>query len=102
MYYSIGDVARELGESVSLIRYWSDNFSRFVKPVRTGKGDRKYSAEDIDTLRQIHFLVKDRGLTLDGAKKVMSEDRRSVESRVKAIECLKAIRKQLVEVKLSL
>ena len=88
--------------NVSLVRYWSDNFSRFLKPHRNAKGNRLYTQEDIDVLKQIYHLVKVGGMTLAGAKKKMTEDRRSVESRVKAVECLKAIRTQLVEIRKSL
>lgn len=91
-----------LGENVSLVRYWSDNFGRFLKPHRNAKGNRMYTVEDIDVLKQIYHLVKVNGMTLAGAKKKMLEDRRSVESRVKAVESLKAIRQQLLEIRKSL
>ena len=91
-----------LGENVSLVRYWSDNFGRFLKPHRNAKGNRMYTVEDIDVLKQIYHLVKVNGMTLAGAKKKMLEDRRSVESRVKAGESLKAIRQQLLEIRKSL
>ena len=85
-----------LGENVSLVRYWSDNFGRFLKPHRNAKGNRMYTVEDIDVLKQIYHLVKVNGMTLAGAKKKMLEDRRSVESRVKAIM------QQLLEIRKSL
>lgn len=102
LYHTIGETAKLLGENVSLVRYWSDNFERFLKPHRNAKGNRLYTADDIDVLRQIHFLVKVNGMTLAGAKKKMLEERRSVESRVKAVETLKAIRQQLMEIRKSL
>ena len=102
LYYTIGEVAQMLGENVSLVRYWSDNFGRFLKPHRNAKGNRMYTVEDIDVLKQIYHLVKVNGMTLAGAKKKMLEDRRSVESRVKAVESLKAIRQQLLEIRKSL
>lgn len=102
LYYTIGETAKLLGENVSLVRYWSDNFERFLKPHRNAKGNRFYTSDDIDVLRQIHFLVKVNGMTLAGAKKKMLEERRSVESRVKAVETLKAIRQQLMEIRKSL
>ena len=102
LYYSIGEVAGILGESVSLVRFWSNSFPKFIKPQRNAKGNRLYTAEDIEVLKQILFLVKVQGLTLEGAAKRMAEDRRSTESRIKAIEALKEMREQLVEVKNSL
>lgn len=88
-----------LGESVSLVRFWSDRFRAFVKPVRNAKGNRLYKAGDLDTFRQIHFLVRDSGLSLEGAARKMREDRSPVESRVRAIEILKDIRQQLEEIR---
>lgn len=99
MYYSIGEVAQRISEPVSLVRFWSEKFSRFIKPERNAKGNRLYSAEDLEILCQIHYLVKDTGLSLDGAARRLTADRASVEGRVKVLESLKAIRAQLVEVK---
>ena len=89
LYYTIGDVADALGESVSLVRFWSNSFPEFIHPSRNAKGNRLFSASDLDTFRQIHFLVKDYGLSLEGAARRLREDRRPVESRIKAIEILK-------------
>lgn len=102
LYYTIGEAAEVIGESVSLVRYWSDNFSRFLKPHRNAKGNRLYTADDIEVLKQIYHLVKVNGMTLSGTSKKMLEDRKSVESRVKAVDSLKAIRQQLVEIRKTL
>ncbi|MBO8483189.1 MAG: MerR family transcriptional regulator [Bacteroidetes bacterium] len=99
LYYTIGEVADMLGESVSLVRFWSNSFPSFIRPVRNAKGNRLYTAEDLDTFRQIHFLVKDCGLSLERAARQMKEDRRPVESRIRAIEILKSIRSQLDEIR---
>ena len=58
LFYTIGEVADMLEVNVSLVRYWSDNFSRFLKPHRNAKGNRLYTQEDIDVLKQIYHLVK--------------------------------------------
>lgn len=99
LYYSISEVARELGENTSLIRYWSNSFPRYIKPYRNAKGNRMFTREDIDTLKQIHFLVKTKGLTLEGAEKQMQEDRSSVDRSARTLESLRRIRRQLVDVK---
>lgn len=91
-----------LGENVSLVRYWSDYFARFIKPQRNAKGNRLYTEADIEVLRQVYMLVRTGGMTLPGALKKMTEDRRSVESRVKAVNILKGIRAQLADIKNSL
>lgn len=102
LYYSIGEVAEMLGENTSAIRFWSGYFEKFLKLGRNAKGNRKYTSADIDTLKQIQFLMREQGMTLDGALKRLSEDRKSIESRVKALDTLKEIRAQLLEVKNSL
>ena len=102
LIFTMGEVAQELGENTSAIRYWSNYFEQFVKPQRNAKGNRLYHPEDIETLKQIQFLVKNQGLTLEGARQRMTEDRRSVEKRVKALDMLKEIRADLIQVKKAL
>ena len=102
LYYSIGEVAAQLGESVSLVRFWTNSFPKFIKPSRTAKGNRQFTREDLDTLKQIHYLVKNDGLTLEGAARVLSQNRTKVDKTTKAIDTLKAIREQLVEIKSTL
>ena len=102
LIYTMGEVAQELGENTSAIRYWSNYFEQFVKPQRNAKGNRLYHPEDIETLKQIQYLVKNQGLTLEGARQRMAEDRRSVEKRVKVLGMLKEIRTDLLQVRKSL
>ena len=102
LYYSIGEVAEILDERASAVRYWSDYFEKFLKLGRNAKGNRKYTADDIETLKQIKFLMREQGTTLEGAQKRLSEDRKAVESRVKALTTLKEIRAQLEEIRKSL
>ncbi len=102
IYYSIGETAEILGESTSLVRFWTNSFEKFLNPRRNAKGNRIYTADEIDTLKQIHLLVKEQGMTLEGAARKLAEDRRSVDSRVKALDTLKEIRAQLAEIRSSL
>lgn len=102
LFYTIGEVAEMLGENVSLVRYWTNTFEKELKPSRTSRGVRQYTSEDIETLRQIHYLVKDKGLSLEGAARQLRDDRRTVSRSVKALEQLKEIRTQLVEIRKSL
>lgn len=102
LYYSISEVAETLGESVSLVRFWSNSFPRLIKPKRNAKGNRLYTASDLEALKQIHYLVKDKGLTLEGAEKQLSASKASVSNSVKAIDSLKEIRAQLLEIKNSI
>lgn len=102
LFYSISEAASILGESVSLVRFWTNSFPRLLQPRRTPKGNRQYTAQDIETLRQIHYLVKVKGMTLEGAAAQMEADKGSVEKRVKALDSLRRIREQLTEIKASL
>lgn len=102
LYYTIGEVADILDESVSLVRFWSNSFPKMIKPKRNAKGNRLFSSADLETFKQIHFLVKKQGLTLEGAARQLAEEKATVDRRVKALESLRTLRAQLVEVKKSL
>lgn len=67
MYWSIGEVADTLGVNTSLLRYWEKEFGT-LRPKRTNKGDRLYTKDDVEQLRKIQHLVKEKGFTLQGAK----------------------------------
>ena len=58
LYYTIGEVASILGESTSLVRFWSNSFEKYIKPHRNAKGNRLYTADDIELLKQVYYLVK--------------------------------------------
>ena len=99
LYYSIGEAAEIIGESTSLVRYWSNEFDSHFKLTRSSRGDRKYTAEDIETLKQIHYLVNIKGLTLDGVDKALKADKGKVDRDVKVLESLRSIKSQLEEIK---
>ncbi|MFA6592609.1 MAG: MerR family transcriptional regulator [Bacteroidales bacterium] len=102
LLYTIGEVAEILGESTSLVRFWSNTFSRYIKPQRNAKGNRQFTADDVEVFKQIHVLVKREGLSLEGAAKKLSASKHLVSSKVKVIDSLKEIRSQLEDVRLSL
>ena len=102
LYYSIGEAAEIIGESTSLVRYWSNEFDKHFKLSRSTRGDRKYTADDIDTLKQIHYLVNVKGLTLEGVDKALKADKGKVDREVKVLESLKDIRSRLEEIKKAL
>ena len=97
--YTIGEVAEILGESVSLVRFWSNEFTKFIKPQRNAKGNRLYTKEDIETFKHIHLLVKVEGLTLEGAARRLKGDKKEVINKSKVLDTLKAIRQQLSEIR---
>ena len=100
--YTIGEVADILGENVSLVRFWSNEFSRFIKPQRNAKGNRLFTREDLEVMRQIHHLVKVEGLTLTGTAKRLRSEKRGEADRIKVLDSLREIRRQLQEVRSSL
>lgn len=99
LFYSIGETAGILGENVSLVRFWTDSFPEFLHPRRNAKGNRMYRPEDVQTLKKIHFLVKDCGLTLEGAAKKLKNETGKVDGVFKAVEALKEIKAQLEEIR---
>lgn len=102
LYYSIGEVAELLGESTSLVRFWSDTFSDFVRPERNRKGNRRFTRADVDTLRLIHHLVKDMKMTLEGAAARLRNNREGLDNRAEVVERLRGIRESLLEISQSL
>ena len=66
----MGEVAEMFDVKTSLIRHWESQFS-VLKPKRNKKGNRLFSPQDVENLKVIYHLVKERGMTLDGAKKAM-------------------------------
>ena len=97
--YTIGEVADILGENVSLVRFWSNEFPKFIKPQRNAKGNRLYTKEDIETFKHIHLLVKVEGLTLEGVAKRLRGDRKDVIGKARVLESRKAIRQQLAQIR---
>ena len=72
-FYSISEVAEIIGEAPSLIRFWEKEFT-VLKPLKTEKGTRKYDAKSIELIKYIHYLVKQKGYTLEGAKDALRKD----------------------------
>jgi DNA-binding transcriptional MerR regulator len=101
LYYSIGEAAQMLGVNASLIRFWEKEFSS-IKPNKNKKGNRFYTSSDLDNLRLIYHLVKERGFTLEGAKKYLRENKNAAARNLEIIESLEDIRKLLLEIRESL
>ena len=99
LYYTIGEVAEIIEESTSLVRFWAQKFPEFIKPARNKKGNRLFTGEDLTNFRLIHYLVKERGMTLEGAAKRMKDNKTGVDRRVDVIESLSVIRETLVDIR---
>lgn len=98
IYYSIGEVADLFEVRPSLIRFWEKEFD-ILKPQKNKKGNRLFTRQDINNLRLIYHLVKERGFTLQGAKDKLKQNREDVEKRVEIVDSLYKVRNFLEELK---
>lgn len=93
-YYKISEVADILGLPASTLRFWENKFT-VIKPRRNDKGTRFYTPKDIETIKMIYFLVKEKGLKLDAAQEQIRHNHSGVSKRFEAVERLKAVRGKL-------
>jgi DNA-binding transcriptional MerR regulator len=98
LYYSITEVAEQLNVNPSLLRFWEKEFPQ-IKLRKNAKGTRFYTADDIQLIKEIHYLVKEQKLTLDGARKRLKNDKGDVEKRQQVVERLKKVRQELLSIR---
>lgn len=98
LYYSIGEVAEMFNVAPSLIRFWESEFE-IIQPKKNRKGNRQFTKEDIDNVKLIYHLVKEKGFTLTGAKEMVKNDTIALRGKMEMIESLKKVRKFLVELR---
>lgn len=96
LFYPIGEVAKMFNVSVSSIRYWEKEFD-ILKPTKNKKGNRMFTKKDVDNLKIIYHLTKERGFTLKGVKKKLRENKGDTIDNIEIINHLKNIRNFLVE-----
>ena len=95
LYYSIGEVAQMFNVSETLLRFWEKEFPT-IKPQKAGRGIRQYTKADIEQVRLVYHLVKERGMTLQGARDTIRRDKsKTVNRNIEVIEKLKDIRSEL-------
>lgn len=70
--YKIGDVAALLNLKTYVLRFWETEF-RQLRPHRTPKGQRIYTEKDVELLRRIQYLLHEKGMTIEGARRRLSE-----------------------------
>ncbi len=97
MCYTIGEVAEILGESTSLVRFWANTFPELINPMRNKKGNRLFSPDDVETFKKLHMYIKERGMTLEGAAKVMKNNSQG-DNRADVALRLKGIRDMLQQI----
>ncbi len=98
IYFSIGEVADMFNVAPSLIRFWESEFD-LIQPKKNRKGNRQFTRDDINNVRTIYHLVKQKGFTLQGAKEMLRHDTQGVRDKMEMIDSLRRVRKFLVEVR---
>lgn len=100
LYYSIGEVAEMLGVNTSMLRFWESEFKE-IRPSKNKRGTRSYTQQDIDLLRRIHYLTKECGLTLEGVRQQLKNDK-VPDKNMQVVDTLKKIKNFLVQMKQNL
>jgi len=98
LYYTIGEVSNMFSVNASLIRYWEKEFP-IIKPKKNKKGNRFFTKGDIENFHVIYHLVKERGMTLKGAKLKLKENKDDTINNFEIIKSLKDIKQKLLEIK---
>lgn len=98
LYYSIKEVAQMLGVTESMLRFWEKEIPS-IKPKTTGNNVRQYTEENIEEIRVVYNLVKVRGFKLAAARKMLKENKNSVDSNAKVMEMLINLRDELQQMK---
>lgn len=101
LFYSISEVADMFGVNQSNLRFWEKEFKQ-LKPRRNAKATRFYSPDDIQIIKQIIYLVNDQKLTLDGAKRKLSQKKDIIAKQQEVVERLKLIRQELIGISTAL
>ena len=98
LYYSIGEVCRMLDVNASLIRFWEKEFD-ILKLKKNKKGNRLFTKDDLENIKLIYHLVKERGFTLQGAKDKLKGGKGSAKSEAEVVQSLEKVKSFLLEIK---
>jgi DNA-binding transcriptional MerR regulator len=98
LYYTIGEVAAMFDVAPSVIRYWDAEFPQ-LKPGKNSKGERKFTPRDIEQIKEIYHLVKEKGFTIDGARRELTTQKTDKKTHHKVIDKLKAIKQDIQKLK---
>ena len=101
IYYSIGELAKMLNVNTSLVRFWEKEFD-LLKPKVKPSGVRKFTKEDIEKISSIYRLLKEEGLTIQGAKKKLKSKDISEEENIAILKKLNKIKEELKSLKKTL
>ncbi|MDR1370274.1 MAG: MerR family transcriptional regulator [Dysgonamonadaceae bacterium] len=98
IFYSISEVANMFDVNESSLRYWEKEFPS-INPAKSAKGTRQYRKEDIEAIRLVYHLVKDKGMTIKGTKRKLKENKEDAVRNEDIIFRLKNVRDELVALK---
>ncbi|MDD4514819.1 MerR family transcriptional regulator [Massilibacteroides sp.] len=98
LYYSISEVAAMFNLNESTLRFWEKEFN-IIRPRKTGKGTRFYKTEDIEAIRLVYFLVKERGMTLAGARQKLKDNKETTVKQEEIVNRLKQIKAELLSIR---
>jgi DNA-binding transcriptional MerR regulator len=98
LYYSIGEVAEMFDVNTSLIRFWEKEF-KTIQPKKNRKGNRMFTPKDIENLRVIYHLLKERGFTIEGAKKKLKDNKEETFKTTELVSKLQYVRSELEKIK---
>ena len=93
-YYSIGEVAKAFQVNTSLLRFWEKEFKQ-IQPKKKSSGIRKFTPKDIEVLELIYHLVKEKGMTIEGAKNYLRTNKNKAESKLTLLKKLETIKLEL-------
>lgn len=93
-YYTIGEVAKAFQVNTSLLRYWEKEFKE-IQPKKKTSGVRKYTPQDVQNIKLIYHLLKEKGMTIEGAKNQLKDSKSSEENKMDVLKKLERIKKEL-------
>ena len=97
-YYSIGEVAKAFNVNTSLIRFWEKEF-KALSPKKNTNGKRQFTSENITSIKQIFFLLKEKGYTIEGAKTYIKEAKKKPMNNFEIVAKLNEIKNRLLRIK---
>ena len=98
MYYTMGEVAIMFDVNQSLLRFYEKEFD-VLQPKKNKKGNRYFTPEDIENLKIIFHLIKEKGYTISGAKDYLKNNYSNTKDDQKIISALENIKSFLIEVR---
>lgn len=98
LYYSITEVADMFGVNPSLLRFWEKEFPQ-IAPKTASRGVRQYRKEDVEAVRLVYHLVKEKGMTLPGARQKLKDNKETTVRNFEIITRLKTVKEELLAIK---